>query len=276
MASGDSFGHLISPKTYTAVLGILLVLTIITVGVSYFDFGALNDFIAIGIAAVKAYFVVMIFMHGKFEGHEIWMYIYTPFFLIGLLLSALFLDYGVRPREDFLQDPIPLTKQETYIQEHGIYGSDHGGDHGSDHSNAAAHDTADAGEDLTANTEDHTEPAGAAGEGEVADESLHAEASSNVVPGTPDWGELSGDAEAGRKVAEVQCIACHVVGDKGNALPIAPAFEASAALDRITPEYLRKWFDNPQEVKPGTAMPDLPLSEEDIENLIAFLATYKK
>lgn len=278
MASGDSYGHLISPKTYTAVLGILLVLTIVTVGVSYYDFGALNDFIAIGIAAVKAYFVVTVFMHGKFENHEIWMYIYTPFFLIGLLLSSLFLDYGVRPRKDFLQDPTPLTKQESYIKAHGVYGKSHGADHGSDHgaakadhSAAADHSTAEDHSETAATEEPSPAETNAAGV-----ETTNSEASAEVVPGTPDWGELSGNAEAGKAIADVQCIACHVIGDKGFALPMAPAFEVSVALDRINPEYLRQWLAEPQKVKPGTIMPDLPLSDEDIENLIAFLATYKK
>jgi caa(3)-type oxidase subunit IV len=261
MASGEDFGHLISPKTYTKVLGILMVLTVITVAVSYFDFGILNEFIAIGVAAVKAYYVVAIFMHGKFENHEIWMYIYTPLFLIGLLLSALLLDYGVRPEEDFLQDPVPLEETATYKESNPIYKEykkKHGGDHAAEEEvpaeEPAAEEAAPVAEEAAA------EPAEA----------------TTASAGGSDWGPLTGNAAAGRALAEVQCIACHVVGDKGFALPIAPAFEVSAAEERINPEYLRRWMADPQKIKPGTAMPDLPLSDEDIENLIAFLATYKK
>lgn len=36
-------------------------------------------------------------------------------------------------------------------------------------------------------------------------------------------------------------------------------------------DQLIAWLDSPQEVKPGTAMPDLPLTDEQIKELAAFL-----
>ena len=37
------------------------------------------------------------------------------------------------------------------------------------------------------------------------------------------------------------------------------------------PAFLQRWLANPRAVKPGTQMPDLNLSETEIEDLIAFL-----
>jgi cytochrome c oxidase subunit IV len=59
--------HIIPFKTYATILGILLVMTVITVGASRIDFGALNAFIAMLIATVKATLVLMYFMHLKYD-----------------------------------------------------------------------------------------------------------------------------------------------------------------------------------------------------------------
>lgn len=55
--------HVEPIKTYLMVFAALMVLTVATVGVAYFDFGALNDVIAMAIACLKATLVVLIFMH---------------------------------------------------------------------------------------------------------------------------------------------------------------------------------------------------------------------
>ena len=36
--------------------------------------------------------------------------------------------------------------------------------------------------------------------------------------------------------------------------------------------YLERWLHDPQRVKPGTAMPRLPLSEPQVRELVAFLS----
>ena len=38
------------------------------------------------------------------------------------------------------------------------------------------------------------------------------------------------------------------------------------------PDFVRRWLKNPQAIRPGAAMPDLGLNEEEIEALLAFLA----
>jgi cytochrome c2 len=39
---------------------------------------------------------------------------------------------------------------------------------------------------------------------------------------------------------------------------------------------LRKWLKDPAAMKPSTQMPNLGLSDEDIEDLIAFLLAYER
>jgi len=59
----DGEPHVLPLSTYFAVWGALVVLTVITVAASRFDFGAANTVIAMFIATVKATLVALFFMH---------------------------------------------------------------------------------------------------------------------------------------------------------------------------------------------------------------------
>lgn len=65
------------------------------------------------------------------------------------------------------------------------------------------------------------------------------------------------------------CVACHSVGGKGGA--VGPALDGVA--HRKTPEELDRWLADPAAVKPGTAMPKLPLDEPTRAALVAWLST---
>ncbi len=56
-------GHIVPIWILAATGGTLLVLTFVTVWVAGFDFGPANVWIALGIAAIKATMVVLLFMH---------------------------------------------------------------------------------------------------------------------------------------------------------------------------------------------------------------------
>lgn len=65
---GHSTGiHILPLKIYLSVFTVLLVMTFITVYVSFFNFGAGNLVVAMVIAAVKATLVAMFFMHLKYD-----------------------------------------------------------------------------------------------------------------------------------------------------------------------------------------------------------------
>lgn len=61
----DDVYHVTPYNTYIRVFVTLIVLTVLTVVVSRFDFGWANAMIAFGVASVKAYFVLAFFMHLK-------------------------------------------------------------------------------------------------------------------------------------------------------------------------------------------------------------------
>ena len=71
-------GHVLPLSTLFAVLGTLLVMTFVTVAVSWFDFGRFNLWIALGIAVFKASLVLLFFMHLKYD---------KPFNAIVIILS---------------------------------------------------------------------------------------------------------------------------------------------------------------------------------------------
>lgn len=88
--------HIIAYKTLFGVLLVLFVLTGITVGVSYLDLGRLNVWMALLIASAKASFVLLFFMHMKYESKVLlWSFVGTVFFL-GIMISFTFWDVAFR------------------------------------------------------------------------------------------------------------------------------------------------------------------------------------
>lgn len=88
--------HLMSLKTHYAVIGALFFLTVITVWVAQFDFGVLNVAIALGVATVKAYFVMAYFMHLKWDSVMNRVLILSSFGFLALLAIFCFLDFYTR------------------------------------------------------------------------------------------------------------------------------------------------------------------------------------
>ena len=74
------------------------------------------------------------------------------------------------------------------------------------------------------------------------------------------------------------CFACHNVDGTSASGTVGPDLTdfgsrttLAAGMLANAPENLEAWLRDPQEVKPGALMPKLPLSDDDIEALIAFL-----
>ncbi len=83
--------HIVPIKTYIIVFAALIFLTLTTVGIATVDLGPLNTIAALMIAAIKATFVILFFMHLRYSkplvgvvvfGSILWLAI-----LIGLILS---------------------------------------------------------------------------------------------------------------------------------------------------------------------------------------------
>ena len=67
------------------------------------------------------------------------------------------------------------------------------------------------------------------------------------------------------------CVACHALGGQGGA--VGPALDGVG--NRKTAAEITAWLRDPPGVKPGTAMPKLPLTEGELDELTAFLSTQK-
>ncbi len=95
--------HIVSIKTYAQVLGVLFVLTMITVlvarPVTGVDFGFLNTAIAMLIASVKAVLVLGIFMHLKYDDKIYWVILGSSVFFLILLYFLSVVDFYTRVPE---------------------------------------------------------------------------------------------------------------------------------------------------------------------------------
>ncbi len=92
-----------------------------------------------------------------------------------------------------------------------------------------------------------------------------------------------GNAKLGKQAIEKYgCGACHTIPGvkEADALvgpPLTHFAERSFIAGQLanTEENLARWIRNPQEVEPGTAMPNLGVSAEDAENIAAYISTLK-
>lgn len=80
-------------------------------------------------------------------------------------------------------------------------------------------------------------------------------------------------------LGELNCTACHPAGAAAERVSAKQSPFLGTVGTRVTPQYLRAFLDNPQQVKPGTPMPDLlhgiPQNQRTatVEALVHYLAT---
>jgi len=85
--------HVVPPWMLLAVFGALLVLTIITVGVTAFDFGrTVNVWMALGIAVTKATLVALYFMHLRWDSPFNGLVCIAAMFFVALFIGISVLD----------------------------------------------------------------------------------------------------------------------------------------------------------------------------------------
>lgn len=90
-----------------------------------------------------------------------------------------------------------------------------------------------------------------------------------------------GDAMAGRDaLQQYLCVTCHAIpGVPGARHHVGPSLAGMGDRSRIagvlpnTPDNMRQWLLDPQQIKPGSAMPALGLREQDARDIAAFLQT---
>ena len=92
----DNSQHLMTYTKLGLVLAVLIILTGVTVGVSYFDLGFFNVPIALGIACFKVSLVLLFFMHLKYEGTMIKVSFISTVFFLAIMISFTFWDVAFR------------------------------------------------------------------------------------------------------------------------------------------------------------------------------------
>jgi cytochrome c oxidase subunit 4 len=92
--------HTINPKkeaaVYAKTLVTLLILTAITVGASYINFGAMNVVVALTIATIKATLVALFFMHLLHDKPVNGLIAAAGFLFLGLFLMFTLIDFDTR------------------------------------------------------------------------------------------------------------------------------------------------------------------------------------
>ena len=94
---------------------------------------------------------------------------------------------------------------------------------------------------------------------------------------------IGGDAKIGKQlVTQYQCGACHKIPDvPGAGGEAGPDLEKFGRLSYIAggipnvPPRLVAWLLDPPALKPGTAMPDVGLTEQEARHMAAFLYTLR-
>jgi cytochrome c2 len=93
-----------------------------------------------------------------------------------------------------------------------------------------------------------------------------------------------GDPQRGEAMfIQYGCGSCHALADVRTATgSVGPPLDGIAARVIIAghlsnrPENMERWIREPQQVSPGTAMPDLHVGEADARDITAFLYTRAK
>jgi cytochrome c oxidase subunit 2 len=93
--------------------------------------------------------------------------------------------------------------------------------------------------------------------------------------------KVGGRASAGQHIFETTaCINCHTVAGNTANGRFGPDLTHLMSRDTIaagvatnTPEHLRQWIQNPDAIKPGSLMPAMQLSDQELDALTAYLET---
>ncbi len=88
--------HISSYESHGRVLISLLLLTMLSVLVTWMEFGVFTIAVALTVASVKAFIVLTWFMHLKFESNFIRWMVAGVFVLFTLVLIITFIDYFFR------------------------------------------------------------------------------------------------------------------------------------------------------------------------------------
>ena len=88
--------HIVQPRVYFTIFGVLLVLTAVTTAVAFINLGFFSPVVALTVAVVKAVVVVLFFMHLKYSTRLTWVVGGAALFWVGILFALTLSDYLTR------------------------------------------------------------------------------------------------------------------------------------------------------------------------------------
>ena len=86
----------VTVKTLLVIYGMLIGLMFLTLGAALIDLGRANFMIAMGIAAVKMFLIVVYFMHVRYSPKLIWVASFGAFLWLLILVGGFMNDYLTR------------------------------------------------------------------------------------------------------------------------------------------------------------------------------------
>lgn len=95
-----AYSPLVPRRVYGLVFITLLLLTLVSVDVAFYDLGWLNLFVALALATTKATLVVLYFMHLRYSSRLIWGFVGAALFWFLLLV-------GLTGADIFTRDWVP-------------------------------------------------------------------------------------------------------------------------------------------------------------------------
>ena len=103
-------GHVTSPQLLLKVWGALVVLTVVTVAVTWVDLGRLSLLVALSIATVKALLVALFFMHLRWDRPLNGVVFLTAILFVAIFMGAALLDTTVY-QPDLIPDYAPAVNR---------------------------------------------------------------------------------------------------------------------------------------------------------------------
>jgi cytochrome c oxidase subunit 4 len=88
--------HIVPPRNYYAVFAALIVLTILTIAVSFIHLGEWHTVVGLTIAVCKALLVILIFMHVWYSSRLTWLIILASLYWLGIMIAYTLNDYWTR------------------------------------------------------------------------------------------------------------------------------------------------------------------------------------
>jgi cytochrome c oxidase subunit IV len=88
--------HIVAKKTYYTVFAGLMLLLAATIGAAYIHLGRLTVFAALTIAFIKAWLIILYFMHVRYSSRLLWVFVAAGFLWLGILFALSFADFLTR------------------------------------------------------------------------------------------------------------------------------------------------------------------------------------